>query len=140
MKLSISLHFKYLSIKMNWEKIIFHWNKWNFELIGIFGHTAEYLALGKTLLARLYLTVKVHITYLISVYNLQNLDFLYFLGFLWPWKLTLKRTLNELFLCFFFLYASIFTTTDDEKEQKKKTIKSIFKDHYLIWRETFGNS
>ena len=82
MKLSISLYFKYLSIKMNWEKIIFHSNKWNFELIGIFGHTAEYLALGKTLLARLYLTVKVHITYLISVYNLQNLDFLYFLGFL----------------------------------------------------------
>ena len=82
MKLSISSHFKYLSIKMNWEKIIFHWNKWNFELIGIFGHTAEYLALGKILLARLYLTVKVHITYLISVYNLQNLDFLYFLGFL----------------------------------------------------------
>ena len=126
MKLSISLHFKYLSIKMNWEKIIFHWNKWNFELIGIFGHTAEYLALGKTLLARLYLTVKVHVTYLISVYNLQNLDFLYFLGFLWPWKLTLKRTLNELFLCFFFSFMLLFSPQLMMRKSKKKKQSKVF--------------
>ena len=55
MKYSISLNFKYLSIKMNWEKL-------NFEPIGN-------SALGKALLAKLYLKVKAY-TNLLSVYNL----------------------------------------------------------------------
>ena len=38
---------------MNWEKWIFHLEKWNFERIGSSVRTAEYLALGKALLARL---------------------------------------------------------------------------------------
>ena len=48
MKYSISLNFKYLSVKMNWEK-------WAFKPIGKFMFTTEYLALGKALLAKLYL-------------------------------------------------------------------------------------
>ena len=35
-------------------------------------HTTEYLAFGKDLLARLYLTVKVHITKLIGAYIIYN--------------------------------------------------------------------
>ena len=69
MKYSTSLDFKYLSIKRIWEKIIFHWEKWNFEPTGNSVHTTEIVALGKTLLARLYLKVKVY-TNLLSVHNL----------------------------------------------------------------------
>ena len=47
-------------MKMNWEKWIFHWEKWNFEPIGNYVYTTEYLALGKALLARLYLKVSVY--------------------------------------------------------------------------------
>ena len=36
--------------------------------------TTEYLSLGKALLARLYLKVKVHITNLLSLYNLQKIS------------------------------------------------------------------
>ena len=69
MKYSISLDFKYLSMKMNWEKLIFHWEKWNFEPTWYSVHTTEIVALGKALLARLYLKVKVY-TNLLSVHNL----------------------------------------------------------------------
>ena len=60
MKYSISLDIKYLSMKMNWEKLIFHWEKWNFEPNGNSVHTTEILALGKALLARIYFKVKVY--------------------------------------------------------------------------------
>ena len=63
MKYSISLDFKCLSMKMNWEKLIFHWEKWNFEPTGNSGHTTEIVVLGKALLAMLYLKMKVYITY-----------------------------------------------------------------------------
>ena len=53
---------------MNREKSIFHFEKQNLEHIGNSVHTTEYLAFGKALLARLYLTVKVYITKLLSVY------------------------------------------------------------------------
>ena len=69
MKYSISLDFKYLSIKRTWEKIIFHWEKWNFEPTGNSVHTTEIVALGMALLARLYLKVKVY-TNLLNVQNL----------------------------------------------------------------------
>ena len=69
MKYSIFSDFKYLSMKMNWEKLIFYWEKWNFEPTGNSVHTTEIVALGKTLLARLYLKVKVY-TNLLSVHNL----------------------------------------------------------------------
>ena len=52
MKYSISLDFKYLSIKMNWEK-------WDFEPTGNSLYTTETMVLGKALLARLYLKVSV---------------------------------------------------------------------------------
>ena len=52
-------------MKMNWEK-------WNFELIGNFIHTTEYLALGKALSATLYIKVKMHITNLQRLHNLQK--------------------------------------------------------------------
>ena len=32
-------------MKMNLEKLIFHWEKWNFEPIGDSVHTTGYLAL-----------------------------------------------------------------------------------------------
>ena len=69
MKYLISLNFKCLSIKMNWEKLIFHWQKLNFKLIEHFVATTEYLSLGKILPAKLYLKVKV-CTNLITVRNL----------------------------------------------------------------------
>ena len=37
------------SLSMNWEKYVFHWKKWNFEPIMNSAHTAELLALLKTL-------------------------------------------------------------------------------------------
>ena len=46
------------SLRMNREKSIFHFEKYNSEPIGNSVHTAEYLVFGKTLLARLYLKVK----------------------------------------------------------------------------------
>ena len=52
---------KYFSLKMNKEKSIFHFEKQNLEHIGNSEHTAECLAFGKALLARLYLQAKVHI-------------------------------------------------------------------------------
>ena len=57
---------------MNREKSIFHFEKYNLEPIGNTGHTTEYLAFGKDLLARLYLTVKVHITKLLGAYIIYN--------------------------------------------------------------------
>ena len=66
MKYLISFDFKNLS--MNWEKLIFHWEKWNFEPTGNSVHTTDIVALGKALLARLYLKVKVY-TNLLSVHN-----------------------------------------------------------------------
>ena len=72
MKYSISLDFKYLSVKMNREKLIFHWKKWNVEPTGNSVHITEIVALGKALLARLYLKVKVY-TNLLSVHNLLRL-------------------------------------------------------------------
>ena len=45
--------FKYLLMKMNWEKQIFQRKKWNFEPIRNSVHTTEYLVLGKALLTRL---------------------------------------------------------------------------------------
>ena len=31
-EISISLNLTHLSMKMNWKKDAFHWEKWNFEL------------------------------------------------------------------------------------------------------------
>ena len=72
MKYLISLNFTCLSMKMNWEKGTFYWEKWNFEPIGNSVHSTEYLALKKALLARQYLKVKVYETILLIVYNLQK--------------------------------------------------------------------
>ena len=69
MKYSISLDLKYLSMKRNWEKLIFHWEKWNFKPTGNSVYTTEIMALGKALLARLYLKVKAY-TNLLSVHTL----------------------------------------------------------------------
>ena len=55
-------------MKIDSEKWNFHWEKWNFEPVGDSVHTTEYLAfLGSNLLARLYVTVKMQITNLLSV-------------------------------------------------------------------------
>ena len=32
---------------MNWEKYVFHWEKWNFEPTGNSAHTAEIFGLRK---------------------------------------------------------------------------------------------
>ena len=57
--------------------------KWNFEPIGNCVHTTEYSALEKTLLAILYLKLKVYITNLLSVYNLQKISCLKPNNFIW---------------------------------------------------------
>ena len=62
---------------MNWEKIIFYWEKkWNFELIGNSVCTTDYLALGKTVLSTIYLKARACITKLLSVYNSQKKAYL----------------------------------------------------------------
>ena len=109
MKYSIALNFKYLSMKMNWEKWIFHWEKWNLEPNWNSVHIRKYWAIGKALLAKLYLTVK-SVYNLLSVHNLQKISCLNWNNFIWIFiflriPLTLKTylwwTLNELFLFFF---------------------------------------
>ena len=47
MRYFVSSNFKNLSI--NWEKYIFHREGWNFEPIGNFVHTTEFLTIGKAL-------------------------------------------------------------------------------------------
>ena len=59
---------KYFSLKMNWLKSSFHFEKQNLQPIGNSVHITEYLAFGKALLERLYQKVKVYITKLLSVY------------------------------------------------------------------------
>ena len=58
-------------MKINWGKIIFHCEKWSSIPIENYVHTTVYLVLGKALLARLYLGVKlyIYITITNSVYN-----------------------------------------------------------------------
>ena len=63
MKYSISLNFKYLSVKMIGK---------NEFSIGKSVHTTKYLPLGKVLLPRLYVQVKVY-TDLLRVHNLLSL-------------------------------------------------------------------
>ena len=72
MKYLLSLDFKYLSMKMNWEKLIFHWEKWNFEPTGSSVHTTEIVTSEKALLARPNLKVKVYAN-LLGVQNLVHL-------------------------------------------------------------------
>ena len=79
-------------------KMNFPLGKWNFEPIGNSVHTTEYLALGKVLLARLRLKVKVCITDLLSICNLQNISCLTLNNFVWNFiffriPLTLKTYL-----------------------------------------------
>ena len=47
MRYSITSDLKILP--MNWEKYIFHWEKWNFELIANSAHMAEPFVLGNSL-------------------------------------------------------------------------------------------
>ena len=56
-------------------KMNFPLRKWNFQPIGNSVHTTEYLALGNALLARIYLKVKVYITNLLAIYNLQKISY-----------------------------------------------------------------
>ena len=56
-------------------KMNFPLRKWNFQPIGNSVHTTEYLALGNALLARIYLKVKVYITNLLTIYNLQKISY-----------------------------------------------------------------
>ena len=71
------------------DKSIFHFEKYKFELIGNAAHSTEYLALRKSLLARLYLKVKVYITKLLSVYIIYKkphaLNEVILFGFLHVW-------------------------------------------------------
>ena len=39
---------------MNWEKYVFHLDKWNFELIGYSAHVTDFLALVKVLLTYIW--------------------------------------------------------------------------------------
>ena len=70
------------------------------------------MGLGKTLLARLYLKVKVYVANLVSVYNLEKstvlneiilFGFLYFQVFPWP----LKITFSKHWINFFFGFVSL---------------------------------
>ena len=50
------------------KKSVFHFKKLNFEPIGNFVHTTEYLAFAKALLARLYLKLNMYVTKLQKIY------------------------------------------------------------------------
>ena len=140
---------KYFSLKINWEKSIFHFEKYNFQLIGNSVHTREYLALEKDLLARLYLTVKVYVAKLLGVYIIYNkltsymkqccLDFYIFEDSSDFENLPLLNIESTLILQFCFLddllkiyfltrCLSIFTTIDEKKEEKKSTLQLFLKD------------
>ena len=140
-------HPKCFSLKMNREKSIFHFEKQNLEYIGNSVHTAEYLAFGKALLARLYLKEKVYITKLLSVYIIYSkshaLNEVIFIGFsqfrvfFWPWKLTFighwmnfdSRILFPWWRkAVFLLDVSIFSTVDGKKEEQKSTFQIFLKD------------
>ena len=128
------MDFKYLSMKMNWEK-------WNFELIGNSVHTTEYLALGRFFCPD-YLKVKKYTNFLSVhwIYCVCNeiilFVFLYFWGFPRPWKLFLCFCfLDDLLRLHFLLDVSIFTTIDDEKKEINSS--SIFEGFYLKLRRKF---
>ena len=112
-------------------------------------YTTEYLAFGKDLLAKLYLTGKVYIPKLLGVCLICNkshalnevilFGYLHFWGFLWPWKLTFiehwinfnspiffPRWLTE--AVFFTRCLSIFTAIDQKKEEQKSTDQIFLKD------------
>ena len=86
-------------LKINWNLL---------KIVGIYikyhMYTTEYLAFGRDLLARLYLTVKVYVMKLLGVYIIHNkshplnevilFGYLHFWGFLCPWKLNLYWTLT----------------------------------------------
>ena len=57
--------------------------KCDFEPIDNSDHATQYLELGKNLPARLYLKVKVYMTYLLSAYNLQKISCLTWNNFSW---------------------------------------------------------
>ena len=107
-------------------------------------HATEYLAFGETLLARLYLKVKVYITKLLSVYIVYKkphalnevifLDFYIFedssdLENLPLLNIELSLILQFCFLndllkiCFLTRCLSIFTTIDKKKEEQKSTLE-----------------
>ena len=105
-------------------------------------HATEYLAFGETLLARLYLKVKVYITKLLSVYivykkphalneviffdfyifedssDLENLPLLNT-----EWTLILQFCFLDTYLSYdLLLDVSIFTTIDEKKEEQRSTL------------------
>ena len=112
-------------------------------------HATEYLAFGETLLARLYLKVKVYITKLLSVYIVYKkphalnevifLDFYIFEDSSDLENLPLLNIESTLILQFCFLddllkiyfltrCLSIFTTIDEKKEEQKSTVQIFLKD------------
>ena len=121
-------------------------------------HATEYLAFGETLLARLYLKVKVYITKLLSVYivykkphALNEVIFLDFYIFedssdlenlpLLNIELTLILQfcfLDDLLKLCFLLDASIFTTIYEKKEEQKSTLQIFLKD--VTEKKKCGNS
>ena len=137
--------------KYEWKNYVWIWVSL-LKIKGIYTkyqmHTTEYLAFGKDLLARLYLTVKVYITKLLGVYIIYNkshalnevilFGYLHFWGFLWPWKLTLNIELTLIIqfcfqddllkLCFLTRCLSIFTAVDEKKEEQKSTYQVFLKD------------
>ena len=109
--------------------------------------TTEYLAFGKDLLAKLYLTGKVYIPKLLGVCLICNkshalnevilFGYLHFWGFLWPWKLTFiehwinfnspiffPRWLTEAF--FFLLDASLFSPQLIKRMRNKNQLIKYF--------------
>ena len=58
-------YLKFNSLSKNWEKYVFHWEKWNFEHIWNFAHTAEILALGQAL--------NIYIEYLMIYSSIQHM-------------------------------------------------------------------
>ena len=73
MRYSTSVNVNYLSMKINWEKWIFHWKKDNFEPIGNYKDITEFLILGKALLSTLYLYLQVYTTLTKKCLTLQRI-------------------------------------------------------------------
>ena len=97
------------------------------------------MSLGKGLLARLHLKVKMYITNLLSGYNLQKISCLKKI-FPWPWKLK-ERFLRfcffyDLLKLHFFTRCLYFHHSDDEKKEKINS-STIFEEFYLNLKRKF---
>ena len=92
-------------MKMKWEKLIFHWEKWSFEPTGNSVHTIEIVTLEKALLARVYLKPCVRYFFIKSLFFIEWQPFkCYEKCFYFAEKGLLDLEILNFFFILFFLF------------------------------------